>query len=142
VIESADNRLHPATGSLALRLVFPNEDGALVSGLFARVRADQRAAARAPDQRSRAVGTDQKFVLALGDNNTVQYRTVKLGGSVDGKRIVRDGLKPGDQIVVNGLQRVRPSMQVAPEQLATTESATAPSTPAKVASAEGGARYP
>ena len=65
----------------------------------------------------RSIGTDQsqKFVLALGENNTVVYRTVKLGAEVDGKRIVRDGLSSGDKIVVNGLQRVRPGMTVAPE---------------------------
>jgi RND family efflux transporter MFP subunit len=119
-IESSDNRLNPGTGSLALRLVFPNEDGALIPGLFARVRIPISAPQRALLISERAVGTDQsqKFVLALGENNTVLYRTVKLGGSYDGKRIVRDGLKPGDQVVVNGLQRVRPGMTVAPEKLA------------------------
>lgn len=122
-IESADNRLNAATGSLALRLVFPNDDNALVPGLFARVRVPISAPQRALLISDRAVGTDQsqKFVLALGANNTVVYRTVKLGSTVDGKRIVRDGLKPGDQIVVNGLQRVRPGMQVSPERVAATE---------------------
>jgi multidrug efflux pump subunit AcrA (membrane-fusion protein) len=82
----------------------------------------------------RAIGTDQsqKFVLALAPDNTVVYRTVKLGGAIDGKRIVREGLHAGDQIVVNGLQRVRPGMTVAPEQLAVAE--TAPrSTPTQLA---------
>lgn len=135
-IESADNRVNATTGSLILRLVFPNDDGALIPGLFARVRIPITAPQRALLIADRAVGTDQsqKFVFALGENNTVQYRTVKLGGSVEGKRIVRDGLKPGDQIVVNGLQRVRPGMQVAPEQVAATETkSTANTTPAKVA---------
>lgn len=119
-IESADNRVNSATGSLALRLVFPNADGALIPGLFTRVRVPISAPQNALLISDRAVGTDQnqKFVLALGDNNTVVYRSVKLGATIDGKRVVRDGLKPGDQIVVNGLQRVRPGMQVAPERLA------------------------
>ncbi len=125
-IESTDNRLNAATGSLALRLIFPNPDGALIPGLFARVRVPISAPQKALLISDRAVGTDQsqKFVFALGDNNTVLYRTVKLGGSIDGKRIVRDGLHVGDQIVVNGLQRVRPGMQVAPEQVAATETNT------------------
>lgn len=116
-IESSDNRLNPATGSLVLRMVFPNSDQALVPGLFARVRVPSSAPEKALLISERAIGTDQnqKFVLALGQNNTVLYRTVKLGSSVDGKRIVRDGLHAGDQIVVNGLQRVRPGMTVAPE---------------------------
>lgn len=124
-IESADNRLNAATGSLMLRLVFPNEDGALLPGLFARVRIPISAPRPALLISERAIGTDQsqKFVLALEQNNTVAYRTVKLGGAIDGKRIVRDGLRPGDQIVVNGLQRVRPGMTVAPERLAATETA-------------------
>lgn len=119
-IESADNRVNSATGSLALRLVFPNADGALIPGLFTRVRVPISAPQNALLISDRAVGTDQnqKFVLALGENNTVVYRSVKLGATIDGKRVVRDGLKPGDQIVVNGLQRVRPGMQVAPERLA------------------------
>ena len=133
-IESSDNRLNAATGSLTLRLVFPNRDGALIPGLFARVHVPISDPQRALLISDRAVGTDQsqKFVLALGENNTVLYRTVKLGGSIDGKRIVRDGLKPGDQIVVNGLQRVRPGMQVAPEQIAAIETPVT-STTTKVA---------
>jgi multidrug efflux system membrane fusion protein len=127
-VESADNRLNAATGSLTLRLVFPNPDGALLPGLFARVRLPVSAPQRALLISERAIGTDQsqKFVLALEPNNTVAYRTVKLGGTIDGKRIVRDGLHPGEQIVVNGVQRVRPGMTVAPEQLAaeTTSVAT------------------
>ena len=122
-------------GALALRLVFANADGALVPGLFARVRVPISAPQRTLLISDRAIGTDQnqKFVLSIGPDNTVQYRSVKLGGSVDGKRIVRDGLKPGDQVVVNGLQRVRPGMRVAPEQLAATETRTTNETPTKVA---------
>ncbi len=116
-IESADNRLNSATGSLALRMVFPNSDQALVPGLFARVRVPVSAPERALLISERAIGTDQsqKFVLALGDDNTVVYRSVKLGAEADGKRIVRDGLRPGERIVVNGAQRIRPGMTVAPE---------------------------
>jgi membrane fusion protein, multidrug efflux system len=128
-VESTDNRLNSATGSLALRMVFPNRDGALLPGLFARVRLPISAPRPALLISERAIGTDQsqKFVLALEDNNTVAYRTVKLGGAIGGKRIVRDGLRPGEQIVVNGLQRVRPGMMVAPEHVAAPESVNASS---------------
>lgn len=126
-IESADNRINPATGSLVLRMVFPNSDQALVPGLFARVRVPVSAPQRALLISERSIGTDQsqKFVLALGENNTVVYRSVKLGAEIDGKRIVRDGLRSGDKIVVNGLQRVRPGMTVEPE-VAAADSASNP----------------
>lgn len=129
-IESADNRVNPATGSLALRLVFPNDDNALIPGLFARVRIPVSAPAPALLVSERAIGTDQsqKFVFAVGQDNTVAYRTVKLGTVIDGKRVVREGLQPGDTIIVNGLQRVRPGMTVAPEPQAIAT--TAPNTPA------------
>ena len=116
-IESADNRVNPATGSLALRLVFPNDDNALIPGLFARVRIPVSEPQSALLVSERAIGTDQsqKFVLTVGADNTVAYRTVKLGTVVEGKRVVREGLQPGETIIVNGLQRVRPGMTVAPE---------------------------
>lgn len=116
-IESADNRLNPATGSLVLRMVFPNSDKALVPGLFARVQLPVSAAQPALLVSERAVGTDQsqKFVLALADDNKVVYRTVKLGGTFENKRVIRSGLNPGDRVIVNGLQRVRPGMAVQPE---------------------------
>lgn len=119
-VESSDNRLNPATGSLLLRLVFSNPDNQLVPGLFARVRIPVGAPHPALLISERAIGTDQsqKFVLALTENNTVAYRTVKLGPAFESKRVVRDGLKQGEKIVVNGLQRVRPGMAVQPEVLA------------------------
>ncbi len=129
-IESTDNRVNPATGSLAVRLVFPNDDGALLPGLFARVRLPVGAPQPALLISERAIGTDQsqKFVLAVNRDNTVAYRTVKLGSTFEGKRVVREGLAAGDTIIVNGLQRVRPGMTVAPEPQALA-SYTAPALP-------------
>lgn len=116
-IESFDNQLDPNTGSILLRAVFSNDDGRIVPGLFARIRIplSEKHAAMLVDER--AIGTDQanKFVLALTSTNTVAYRPVTLGPTVDGKRIIRTGLTPGEEIVVNGLQRVRPGMAVTPE---------------------------
>ncbi|MBX3737793.1 MAG: efflux RND transporter periplasmic adaptor subunit [Candidatus Didemnitutus sp.] len=130
-IESTDNRVNPATGSLAVRLVFPNDDGALLPGLFARVRLPVSAPQPALLVSERAIGTDQsqKFVLAVNHDNTVAYRTVKLGSTYDGKRVVREGLAAGDTIIVNGLQRVRPGMTISPEPQALARY-TAPALPA------------
>jgi RND family efflux transporter MFP subunit len=130
-IESFDNQLDPNTGSILLRAVFQNDDGRIVPGLFARIRiplSEKHSAMLVDD---RAVGTDQanKFVLALTHTNTVAYQAVTLGPLVDGKRVIRTGVEAGEQIVVNGLQRVRPGMAVSPEG----ETATAQKAPQKIA---------
>jgi len=134
-VESADNHVNPATGSLTLRLVFPNDDNALLPGLFARVRIPISDPQSALVVSERAIGTDQsqKFVLTVGRDNTVSYRSVKLGSVVDGMRVVREGLQPGDTIIVNGLQRVRPGMTVTPERQVAAAPASAPAPGAKVA---------
>ncbi len=117
-IESFDNHLDPNTGSILLRAVFPNPDGRIVPGLFARIRVplSERHPVLLVDER--AIGTDQaqKFVLSLTPTNTVEYRAVQLGPVIDSKRVVRSGLNEGDKIVINGLQRVRPGMPVTPQE--------------------------
>jgi multidrug efflux pump subunit AcrA (membrane-fusion protein) len=87
--------------------------------LFARVQLLASGEYAAILIEDRAVNTDQsqKYVLVLGANNTIEYRKVKLGRVVDGLRIVRDGLKAGDVIVVNGAQRVHPGITVSPQKV-------------------------
>ena len=84
---------------------------------FARVRMGQARTTRAVLVTERAVGTDQekKFVLVVGEGNKAEYREVTLGPSANGLRVVLSGLKPGERIVVNGLQRVRPGAVVQPQ---------------------------
>jgi RND family efflux transporter MFP subunit len=117
-IESFDNRLDANTGSILLRGVFPNPDGRIVPGLFARIRVplSERHSALLVEERS--VGTDQaqKFVFSLSPTNTVTYRAVKLGPLYEGKRVVRAGVEAGEKVVVNGMQRVRPGMPVQPQE--------------------------
>jgi multidrug efflux system membrane fusion protein len=114
-IEFVDNALDPQSGTIRVRAVFDNRDGRLAPGLFARLKVGgggERTAVLIDD---RAVGTDQskKFVFVVDAGQQVAYREVKLGPLVDGLRVVREGLSPGESIVVNGVQRVRPGMQVA-----------------------------
>src|SRR5439155_10647273 len=103
-IESFDNHLNPNTGSILLRAVFPNADGRIVPGLFARIRVplSERHAVLLVEER--AIGTDQgqKFVLALSATNTVEYRAIKPGPLISGKRVIRSGLESGDKVLVNG----------------------------------------
>ncbi len=113
-VDFIDNQLDPSTGTIRARAVFSNKDRIFTPGLFARIKllgSGRRSAALIRDA---AVGTDQdkKFVLVLKPDSTVDYRSVQLGRVVDGLRIVESGLKQGEQIVVNGLQRVRPGMKV------------------------------
>jgi len=123
-IESFDNRLDANTGSILLRAVFPNDDGRIVPGMFARIRMPASERHEALLVSERAIGTDQaqKYVLTLTPSNTVAYQSVRLGPMVEGKRIIRSGLQPGDKIVVNGLQHVGPGMTVTPQ----TEMAATP----------------
>jgi multidrug efflux system membrane fusion protein len=117
-IESLGNRLDEGTGSILLRAVVPNPDQKLVPGLFARIRVPSSVHKPTPLVPERAIGTDQsqKFVLVLGPDDTVQYRAVKLGPAIEGRRVVREGLQGGEEIVVNGLQRVRPGSKVSPHR--------------------------
>jgi membrane fusion protein, multidrug efflux system len=119
-IEFIDNRLDPRTGTIRVRAVFDNRDGALTPGLYARLKLAGSGERPAILIDERAVGTDQskKFVLVVGADRKVAYREVRLGPVVDGLRVVRDGLKPGESIVVNGVQRVRPGMAVLPTEVA------------------------
>jgi len=109
-----DNRADPNTGTVLCRSVFPNPERTLGPGFFARVRipgSGKYPALLIPD---RAVGADQsqKFVYVVNGEKKVEFRPVKLGPIIDGLRVVKEGVKPGEQIIVEGLLRVRPGIAV------------------------------
>jgi multidrug efflux system membrane fusion protein len=116
-LQLIDNQVNARSGTVRMRAVFDNKDGSLLPGQFARVR--MGAATRTPALlvNERAVGSDQskRFVMVVGADNKAEYREVQLGAPAEGQRIVTSGLKPGERIVVNGLQRVRPGTLVAPQ---------------------------
>jgi multidrug efflux system membrane fusion protein len=116
-LQLIDNQVDARSGTVRVRAVFDNADGNLMPGQFARLRMGQPKTAPALMVNERAVGTDQdkRFVLVVDADNKAEYREVTLGASVDGLRVVTRGLKPGERIVVNGLQRVRPGALVAPQ---------------------------
>ena len=109
-----DNQVDPATGTIHGRATIANKDGSLTPGLFARVRLPGGGAYRGLLIQDRAVGTDlgKRFVFVVNQDHAIEYRVVTLGPIVDGLRVVKTGLKPGDLVVVNGLQRVRPGARV------------------------------
>ena len=115
-VESFDNRLDPGTGSMILRAQFSNADGGLTPGLFARIRIPMTPRYPALLVDEKAILTDQanKYVLGISDQNMAEYRKVEIGPAIEGRRIIRSGLKAGDKIIVNGLAKVFPGMPVAP----------------------------
>jgi multidrug efflux system membrane fusion protein len=116
-VDFVDNQLNPQTGTIRARAVLDNKDGVYTPGMFARVQLLGSSEYSAILIDDRAVNTDQnqKYVFVLGANNQVEYRRIKLGRVIDGLRIVREGLKAGDVIVVNGAQRVHPGVTVTPQ---------------------------
>lgn len=116
-----DNALDAQTGTIRARALLDNKDRRFTPGLFARVKLEGSAKYEAVLVNDSAIGTDQnvRYVFAVGADNKVEYRAVKLGPVIDdGLRVVRDGLKPGELVVVNGLQRVRPGVTIAPQKIA------------------------
>ncbi|MGH8598354.1 MAG: efflux RND transporter periplasmic adaptor subunit [Gammaproteobacteria bacterium] len=123
-----DNQLSTTSGTVRMRAVLPNPDRRFTPGLFARVRLHS-ATKSAPVVlvSERAIGTDQnkRFVLTVGDDHLANYREVRLGRQVGDLRVIESGLKAGEVIVVNGLQRVRPGTPVTPQSVPMEGEATA-----------------
>ncbi len=115
-----DNQVDSRTGTIRARASFGNKDGFLTPGLFARVKLLGHDSRRAVLVDDRAIGTDQsqKFVYVVDSENKVSYRSVKIGRLTDGLRIVQEGLRAGETVIVNGLQRVQPGAVIAPEKVA------------------------
>lgn len=113
-IQSFDNRIDTASGTIRARARFDNRDGALMPGMFVSVKVASGGDEPALLVQERAIGNDQskKFVYVVGDDSKVAYREVGLGPQVDGSRIVLNGLKAGEKVIVDGLQHVRPNMAV------------------------------
>jgi multidrug efflux system membrane fusion protein len=119
-LQLIDNQVDVKSGTMRVRAAFDNRDGTLIPGQFARIRMGQVRTSRAVLVNERAIGTDQekKFVLVVGAGNKAEYREVILGPSAAGLRVVQSGLKAGERIVVNGLQRVRPGAVLEPQLVA------------------------
>ena len=119
-IDFIDNQVRAGAGTIRLRAVFPNGDGAYTPGLFARVELRSGNSQPRALIDDKAVGTDlgNKFVYVLGKDKKVEYRRVSTGALVDGLRVVDSGLSADDVVVVNGLQHVRPGVEVNAKRVA------------------------
>lgn len=116
-LDYLDNRLDAQSGTIRARGVFENDNLFLTPGLFGRIRvlgSERYKGVLVPDE---AVGADQdrRVVYAVGPENKVALKPVRLGPRIDGYRVIREGLSGDDVIVVNGLSRVRPGQAVDPQ---------------------------
>ena len=113
-IDFVENRIDPRTGAIVVRATFANDHRLLVDGAFVTVRI----LAFEPEQRllipQAALQRDQQgtFVLAVNDQQMVEQRYIRTGRTIENEIIVEEGLNPGDEVIVEGLQRVRPGVPV------------------------------
>jgi RND family efflux transporter MFP subunit len=116
VVDFVDNRLNGNSGTIRMRGVFANPNHVLKSGLFVRVRMPidlPYTAILIPDE---AIQSDQgrKYAYVVNDKNQVEYRTVTLGQSLQGLRVIKQGINKDDRVIVGGIQKVRPKSVVNP----------------------------
>jgi membrane fusion protein, multidrug efflux system len=116
-LDFIDNRLDSATGTMRLRAVFDNPDFFLTPGMFGRIRivgSDVYKGVLVPDE---AIASDQdrRVVYVVGEDGSVKPTPVKPGPKQDGYRVIREGLKGDETIVVNGLTRIRPGVKIEPK---------------------------
>lgn len=141
-MDFVDNRLNPATGSMRVRAVFDNANAQFTPGLSARIKLIGSAAHQATLVPERAIATDQtrKIVMVVGANNVVEPREVKTAALFDGMRVVT-GVKAGEKIIVDGLQRAIPGAPVTPQLMRVDEKgmpvAAAPAPPQEGAKPAG-----
>lgn len=119
-VDFVDNRLNAQTGAIRMRASFDNGKGQFTPGLAAKLTMGTSAPYAALMVPERAIGTDQtkKFVYVVGADGKPQFREVQLGALQGGMRVIAGGsVKPGENVIVEGLQRVVPGMPVAPQVL-------------------------
>ena len=136
-----DNALDPGTGTIRARAVLPNADRVFTPGMFARVQLLGSGEHDTILVNERALLTDQdrRYVYVVGDDGKAMRRDVQLGGEAEGLRIVREGLKPGDRVVVNGVRKIFfPGMPVKPAVVPMDQPDFAPSQAGGSGNAEAG----
>jgi membrane fusion protein, multidrug efflux system len=124
-VNSVDNQMDTGSGTIRVRAIFDNTDYSLVPGLYARIEVGGGAPHAAVLVQAAAVGTDQDktFVLVVNESNRILYREVTIESERDGLSVVTSGLRPGEKIVVGGVQRVKPNDLVKPHGVAMAPSA-------------------
>ncbi len=131
-IESFDNKIDTGSGTIRARAKFDNADGSLVPGMFVSIRLAAGTDTSALLVPERAISNDQdkKFVFVVGADNKASFREVQLGETVGGQRIVVAGLKAGERVIVDGLQKVQPNAPVEVHEITADAGSTSKSTTA------------
>jgi multidrug efflux system membrane fusion protein len=116
-IESFDNHIDTGSGTIRARARFANEDGSLVPGMFVSVKMGGGTLNNALLVPEKAIGNDQskRFVFVVDKQSRAEYREVALGAEVNGDRVITSGVKAGDRVILDGLQRLAPGAPVAPQ---------------------------
>lgn len=117
-LQFTDVTVDPATGSVRLRALFPNPDGLLLPGLYVRAEIREGVDPHGLLVPHRAVGHNEKgqpTALIVDAKNMVRLRLLQTGRAIDGKWQVLEGLKAGDRVIVDGLQKIQPDMPVSPQ---------------------------
>jgi RND family efflux transporter MFP subunit len=127
VIDFIDNRVEAGTGTLRVRAKVDNQKTLLSPGMFVRIRlpvGKPKPCLLIPEE---ALGSDQgqRYVFVVNEKDEVVYRMVKLGPQVDRLRVIEEGVKPDDRVIVSGLQRVRAGVKVVPKEAAAVKPAAA-----------------
>jgi membrane fusion protein, multidrug efflux system len=117
-MDFVDNVIERASGTIRARAVFANADNLFTPGMFARVQVPGSLPYDALLLPEAAIGTEQarKYVLALGDDNTVRQQYVTLGDVHEDMRVIKSGVSASDRVVVNGLMRAKPGGKVTPQE--------------------------
>lgn len=124
----SDLAVDPGTGSVSLRAEFPNPGHELLPGMFARIRFPEASADNSISVPQRAVqmGAQGQFVMVVDATGMVAPRPVRTGGMSGSDFIIAEGLRAGEQVIVNGLHKVRPGAPVKPVPWSPQASAPAP----------------
>ena len=119
-LEFSDVTVDQTTGSITLRAIFPNPDHTLLPGMFVRARLEEGVnpdALLVPQQGVTRTPRGDASVMVVGEGDKVEVRQVTASQAIGDKWLVTDGLKTGDRVVISGLQKVRPGVQVKAQEV-------------------------
>lgn len=130
-VHSFDNRIDPASGTIRARAIFENKDSLLLPGMTVTVLMGENDNNEKILVSERAIGTDQdrKFVYIVNGDHIADYREVKIGESINGQRVILNGLNPGEKVITEGLVRIRPGMAVTPKTTSAKKETVSPEKP-------------